>query len=108
MDGPKEEIGMKQRVKRFLIIIAGIWLLLLIMCSFVIYLFYPDLLHPEAQEISEPTTELITSIVVTDDGEIFMTDGITETFTLDSYHCNMKGTVIIHEQNDQINHLQKA
>lgn len=70
MDRQKEEIGMKQSVKRFLIIIAGIWLLLLIMCSFVIYLFFPDLLHPEAQKISEPTIEMITSIVVTDDGEI--------------------------------------
>lgn len=39
-------------------IIAGVWLLLLIMCSFVIYLFFPDLLHPETQETSEATTEL--------------------------------------------------
>lgn len=58
MDGSKEEKGMRQKTKRFLMIIAGVWLLLLIMCSFVIYLFFPDLLHPETQETSEATTEL--------------------------------------------------
>lgn len=58
MDGSKEEKGMRQKAKRFLMFIAGICLLLLIMCSFVLYLFFPDLLHPETQETSEATTEL--------------------------------------------------
>lgn len=56
MDRQKEEIGMKQRVKRFLIVIAGIWLLLLIACSAALYIFFPDILHPEAEAVPEPTT----------------------------------------------------
>ena len=55
MDRQKEEKGMKQRVKRFLIVIAGIWLLLLIACSAALYIFFPDILHPEAEAVPEPT-----------------------------------------------------
>lgn len=78
---------MRQKTKRFLMIIAGIWLLLLIMCSFVIYLFFPDLLHPETQETSEATTELfamdtyITMTAYGPDAEIALTkatDKLTE------------------------------
>lgn len=78
---------MRQKAKRFLMFIAGICLLLLIMCSFVTYLFFPDLLHPETQETSEATTELFamdTYVTVTaygPDAEIALTkatDKLTE------------------------------
>lgn len=36
-------------------------------------------------------------LLITEDGEIFLTDGIAETFTLDNYHSNMKVNVIKHE-----------
>ena len=56
MGQTKEEIGMRKKVKRFLIVIAGIWLLLLIACSAALYIFFPDILHPEAEAVPEPTT----------------------------------------------------
>ncbi|MGN0322902.1 MAG: FAD:protein FMN transferase [Oliverpabstia sp.] len=36
-------------------------------------------------------------ILITEDGEIYLTDGIAEAFTLDSYHSNMKVNVIKRE-----------
>lgn len=36
-------------------------------------------------------------LLITEDGEIFLTDDIAETFTLDNYHSNMKVNVIKHE-----------
>lgn len=36
-------------------------------------------------------------IPITGDGKIYLTDGVVDTFTLDSYHSNMKVNVIKHE-----------
>lgn len=33
-------------------------------------------------------------ILITEDGEIYLTDGIADYFTLDSYHSNMRVNVI--------------
>lgn len=49
---------MKRKIKRLLTIIAGIWLLALIICSIVIFLFFPELLHPDSEKQAEAVKEL--------------------------------------------------
>ena len=49
---------MKQKIKKLLMIAAGVWLLALIVCSIVILVFFPELLHPGSKMQSEATKEL--------------------------------------------------
>lgn len=49
---------MKRKIKRLLTILAGIWLLALIVCSIVIFLFFPELLHPDSEKQAEAVREL--------------------------------------------------
>lgn len=56
---------MKRKVNRVLTILGGIFILILIGCSIAIYLFFPQLLHPEQKEAEKSLFAMDTYINLT-------------------------------------------